>query len=491
MNWNEILSHYPEVTGIHPAADLFPLLDGEELSELCRSIKRDGLDQPITIWTDGTLLDGRNRLIACYRTNQEVVFDRYSGPDPVEFSIRANLHRRHLTPSQRNMTGALADDLLARLRDEARERIAEAGRAAAPGRPAEKASVPVRDLSADEARPPQDRKTAAQVAKLVGGSASGVEKAARVKREAPDLVPKVMAGQITVKEAEREVKQRIEQQRASIPALDAPATPSRETLALYTDKGDEVLYPKPKNPPKFNAQDGSEIGWAMYSWNPVTGCRHTCSYCYARALATKPGMQSIYPVGFTPLFHYERLACPANTPVPERAGLEPAYGRVFVCSMADLFGAWVPQDWIDQVAAATVANPQWEYLFLTKYPQRYDRLVLPPSAWIGASIDEQQRVGPTLAALHKVSGVKAKWLSLEPLLEPVKIPSLEGIDWIVIGAQSANPGQNDAFAPDFEWVADLVATARRDGCRVWLKTNLLGEVKGQWPGMKLPNEIPQ
>ena len=57
---------------------------------------------------------------------------------------------------------------------------------------------------------------------------------------------------------------------------------------------------------------------------------------------------------------------------------------------------------------STVANPQWEYLYLTKFPQRYDRLQLPESGWIGASVDEQHRAEPTLDAMRKVSGVKVK-----------------------------------------------------------------------------------
>ena len=140
--------------------------------------------------------------------------------------------------------------------------------------------------------------------------------------------------------------------------------------------------------------------------------------------------------------------------------------------------------------ASTVANPQWEDLYLTKVPQRYDRLQLPESGWIGASVDEQHRAEPTLEAMRKISGVKVKWLSLEPLIEPVTFSSLKGIDWIVIGAQSENTGQNPSFAPPFEWVMNLVQTARRDDCKVWLKTNLLGTVSGQWPGMELPQEIP-
>ena len=495
MDWSEILRHYPEIKGIHPAADLFPMVEGDEFRELCADVKERGLAQPITIWTDGTLLDGRNRLMACFETNQEVLIDEYLGTDPVQFSLSANLHRRHLSAGQRACVGLKVLELL---QPAAKERIAEAGRSAAPGRPAEKASADLRDLSsapASQPRPPSptsadQRKSTAQAAKAVGASPRAVEQAARVERSAPDLLPQVQAGTMALDRAHREAQQRERQVAASRPAPETPKVDEKQTITLLDHKGNPYEYPKPKGKATFNQQKGTEIGWAMWSWNPVTGCNHGCDYCYARAIATSRDMAAYYPAGFTPLFHHERLDAPANTPVPGRAAADPAHGRVFVCSMADLFGAWVPQEWIDQVVASTVANPQWEYLYLTKFPQRYDRLQLPASGWIGASVDEQHRAEPTLAAMRKVSGVKVKWLSLEPLLEPIKFSTLEGIDMIVIGAQSENIGQNSSFSPPFEWVADLVQTARRDGCKVWLKTNLLGQTSGQWPGMQLPQEAP-
>lgn len=496
IDWPEILRHYPEITGIHPAADIFPLIDDAEMDELCSDIKARGLQQPLTIWHDGALLDGRNRLLACYETCQEVTIDRYDGSDPVGFSISANLHRRHLNAGQRAVVALKVRELLQPM---ARERQREAGEQFGKG---SKLSA---DLRQAILRPPapaaaalpspteqrhQDRKAAAQAAKAVGASPRAVEQAARVAKSAPDLLPQVQAGTLALDRAHKEARQREQQQAASRPAPEAPKVSDKRTITLLDHKGNAYEYPEPKGKSTFNQQKGTEIGWAMYSWNPVTGCNHGCDYCYARAIATSRDMAAYYPAGFTPLFHHERLDAPANTPVPARAADDPAHGRVFVCSMADLFGAWVPQEWIDQVVASTVANPQWEYLFLTKFPQRYDRLQLPPSGWIGASVDEQHRAEPTLAAMRKVSGVKVKWLSLEPLLEPIRFSTLEGIDLIVIGAQSENIGQNPAFAPRFDWVADLVATARRDGCRVWLKTNLLGQTSGQWPGMQLMNEVP-
>lgn len=492
-NWKEILRHYPEITGIHPAADLFPMVEGDEFAELCNDIKERGLAQPITIWTDGTLLDGRNRLLACYETHQEVVLDRYEGSDPVRFSVSANLHRRHLNVGQRAVVALKVRELL---QPAAKERQGERTdlKSKAPNISADLregfSPSPAQQTTPPPPTPAEQRKSTAQAAKAVGASTRAVEQAARVERSAPDLLPQVQAGTMALDRAHREAQQRERQMAASRPMPETPKVDEKQTITLLDHKGNPYEYPKPKGKATFNQQKGTEIGWAMWSWNPVTGCNHGCDYCYARAIATSRDMATYYPAGFTPLFHHERLEAPANTPVPARAETDPAHGRVFVCSMADLFGAWVPQEWIDQVVASTVASPQWEYLYLTKFPQRYDRLQLPASGWIGASVDEQHRAEPTLAAMRKVSGVKVKWLSLEPLLAPITFSTLEGIDWIVIGAQSANLGQNDAFAPPFEWVADLVSIARRDGCKVWLKTNLLGEVGPQWPGMQMIQEVP-
>jgi protein gp37 len=239
-------------------------------------------------------------------------------------------------------------------------------------------------------------------------------------------------------------------------------------LWLPTHTGELVPYPQPKGEAKFNRQTNDQISWAAWTWNPVTGCLHGCRYCYARELATSPSYAQTYPAGFTPLFHHERLDAPRNTKIPEQAKTDPLYWRVFVCSMADLYGKWVPDEWIERVHQSCIDNPQWEYLFLTKFPRRYVGLNLPPTAWIGTSVDEQKRVRLAEEAFRQIKDVRVKWLSLEPLREPLEFTDLSMFDWIVIGAQSATnqpDGHVPAFAPPIKWVMRLMDQARRRDAR--------------------------
>jgi protein gp37 len=118
---------------------------------------------------------------------------------------------------------------------------------------------------------------------------------------------------------------------------------------------------------------------------------------------------------------------------------------------------------------------------------------LPPTAWIGTSVDEQKRVRFAEEAFRQIKDVRVKWLSLEPLLAPLVFSDLSMFDWIVIGSQSATvqpDGPVPAFAPPFKWVARLVAQAEEAGCRVYLKPNLLGIPNPQSPGMQLPQDDP-
>lgn len=153
---------------------------------------------------------------------------------------------------------------------------------------------------------------------------------------------------------------------------------------------------------------------------------------------------------------------------------DPRSQRVFTCSMADLFGNWVPQEWIDAVFGQVLDNAQWEYLFLTKFPQRLASLQWPKNAWVGTTVDKQYRVEIAEKAFSTVkAGVK--WLSCEPMLEPLKFSSLAMFDLVVIGGASKS-SQTEEFWPPFEWTADLYQQARAAGCAVYFKPNANGNL---------------
>lgn len=334
----------------------------------------------------------------------------------------------------------------------------------------------------EAALPPAQRRTQRELAELAGVDRSGLanrDGSRSVQRENahqpdlgtdPDPLPAPVAAEI-----ERRIT--------------AKTTPRREPvmLTLRTHTGQDVPYPKPQSRPTFNETPSDGISWAAWSWNPVTGCLHGCNYCYARAIIHR--YPDANPAGFTPLFHEERLDAPTNTTIPERHRDNPAYRRVFVCSMADLYGRWVPDEWIGRVHESMLAAPHWQYILLTKFPGHYAGLDIPPNAWVGTSVDEQKRVRIAQDAMAKLDGGMVKWLSLEPLREPLEFDDLSMFDWVVIGAQTETyqpDGTVPAFAPPFEWVASLVAQARAAGCKVHLKPNL---VNGR-PGMALPDEYP-
>lgn len=89
---------------IHPAANIFPL-DDEHLVELAADIKEHGLLIPIEIM-DGKIVDGRRRSLACRLAGVEPTVRHVSPDDAVQYVLSLNLHRRHLTTSQRAMVAA-------------------------------------------------------------------------------------------------------------------------------------------------------------------------------------------------------------------------------------------------------------------------------------------------------------------------------------------------------------------------------------------------
>jgi hypothetical protein len=97
---------HPPQYEAHPAASLFEPLDGDELSALVSDVGKHGLRLPIVLH-EGKVLDGRNRYAACRLAGVEPRFEEWRGEgDPAEWVLSVNLHRRHLSESQRAMVGA-------------------------------------------------------------------------------------------------------------------------------------------------------------------------------------------------------------------------------------------------------------------------------------------------------------------------------------------------------------------------------------------------
>jgi protein gp37 len=199
-------------------------------------------------------------------------------------------------------------------------------------------------------------------------------------------------------------------------------------------------------------------------------------------------MRAHFPAGFDPVFHPERLAAPANTKFPADND-DPRKQRVFVGSMTDLYGRWVPREWILQVLQAGCVSHWWVYMFLTKFPSRYLEFLdqMPPLTWLGTSVDEQERVRIAEDAFRQMGDeVLVKYLSLEPMKEGLKSTDLSITRLNIVGAQTETRqpgGIVPAYAPPFEQVARIFAQAREAGCAVWLKPNLLGVTGPQSPGM--------
>ena len=231
----------------------------------------------------------------------------------------------------------------------------------------------------------------------------------------------------------------------------------------------------------------SKIEWCDATWNPVTGCLHGCEYCYARRIAERFGgcdnpidsrellqpmtitrrngkaVDAPFPFGFEPTLHRYRLDEPY-----QRRGL-----NIFVCSMADLFGEWVPDEWIEEVMNACLLSPQHRYLFLTKNPGRYMKLAeagkLPErdNFWYGTST-------PTPDAPFWWSEHYNTFVSIEPMMEA--FPSagdcpVKKVGWVIMGAMTG-PG-NNKHQPKQEWVESLAQDAQAAGVPVFMKDSLL------------------
>jgi hypothetical protein len=163
----------------HPLANIFPLIEGQSYQDLMADVMRHGVREPVWLY-EGKILDGRNRYRAASAMGVRFETRQYEGPDAVGFVISLNLHRRHLTESQRAAVAAKLANL-------------SVGDNKGAHRPAQEGSANLQTLTGV---------SQADAAKLLNVSTRSVAAAAKVIHEGADeLIHAVERGEVAVSAA--------------------------------------------------------------------------------------------------------------------------------------------------------------------------------------------------------------------------------------------------------------------------------------------------
>lgn len=447
-------------------------------SELIESVRSKGILNPLLVTSNGTIINGHRRYEAARRIGMQrvpvVTFNSNDPHDILEALIESNRQRNKTNEQVAREAQALllieverADkrrlagkkpDLPQPVVDGKGESNRVVGEKLGTSHEFVRQSVAVVN-AIDSLRESGKQREAEQLRSTLNQSA---KKAYEVAKEAGHITP--------TQRPQKQIDEPKPKSSFSVPEWEALSDTERQTILMSADGAS-----------KFNAQETNNIEWAMWSWNPVTGCKHNCPYCYARDIAER-----FYEQKFEPTFLPDRLTAPFNTKVPFEAVSNIGHKNVFTCSMADLFGRWVPSDWIQAVLDTVASAPQWNFLFLTKFPIRMSEFEFPDNAWVGTSVDCQARVRNAEEAFKKVNA-KVKWLSCEPLLEPLQFTNLDMFNWIVLGGASKST-QTPEWRPPRAWINDIEKKAHEAGCMVYEKTNLLERVR-EYPGQELTADV--
>lgn len=182
----------------------------------------------------------------------------------------------------------------------------------------------------------------------------------------------------------------------------------------------------------------TKIEWTEWSWNPMTGCLHDCWYCYARRIAKR------FYGNFKPKLFIDRL----------REDMPKKPSKIFVCSMADLFGEWVKSQWIKAILYRVRENPQHTFQFLTKNPERYLEFEFPKNCWLGTTITgAEQDILSQLKVEQLEKKNNYKFISFEPLLGSVEYLNLINMNLIIVGAMTGMGKKN--VIPQKEWIDSI------------------------------------
>lgn len=219
----------------------------------------------------------------------------------------------------------------------------------------------------------------------------------------------------------------------------------------------------------MNKQGKGKIEWTDYTWSPVVGCKHNCWYCYAKKMNDRFKWIDKWT---EPVFYPERLKKPYKLKSPS---------KIFVCSMADLFGRWVSNDWINKILKVVKENPQHTFQFLTKNSRRYLDFKFPKNCWLGLTIDKVKNDTNTKVNIMKVAGFhNYTFISFEPLLGNMAQlfrggvgESMKQIDFVIIGGLSGP----QPFYPPRKWINNIVKKCEDNNITIFFKHNLYAPTK--------------
>jgi protein gp37 len=150
------------------------------------------------------------------------------------------------------------------------------------------------------------------------------------------------------------------------------------------------------------------------NWNPVKGCLHNCTYCWAKKYADRLKNTPKYADGFKPGLCERELSKTFKNEF------------VFAVDMGDLFGNWVPSEWINAVIDAVKQSPTSYFLFLTKNPSRYFEFLakFPKNVVLGATVESNReydvcKAPSTLERFVMMSELawEKKWIQIEPIMD--------------------------------------------------------------------------
>lgn len=246
----------------------------------------------------------------------------------------------------------------------------------------------------------------------------------------------------------------------------------------------------------------SKIEYVDHTWNPVTGCRNGCGYCYARRhvarfsgdvrmnkmakddyrlvpaadggdpvyvldapMLNTTGRPLVYPFGFDPTFHRYRMDMPKKLKMGN---------NIFVGAMSDMFGPWVRDEWIKEILDVCIENPIHNYLFLTKNPGRYLDLPIPTeygNLWFGTTVTRETEIDRLFSL---PLGCKP-FVSFEPLLEDIHPElhrlSIAPLEWVIIGAETGR--KKEKVIPKREWIQSIVDICDEERIPIFMKDSLI------------------